>query len=162
MSNAIPPRKDDTVSLERDVAWTKDIAERLIAINKRLQGMEREDEVEAALETAGDAIIVADYAGVIVQANKAAEGLLKANGTLVGRPITSIMPERYRAMHLHGFARYQATRVPTLIGKVVKVNALRGDGTEQPVILSLTSHMVNQQERFVAIIRAADVQIIEL
>lgn len=75
----------------------------------------------------------------IVSANRAAEALLGyAPGTLIGRRLQDIIPERYRAAHREGMARYRASRVPVLIGRVVAVEALTADGREIPVELSLS------------------------
>lgn len=75
----------------------------------------------------------------IVFANRAAEVLLGyAPGALVGRPLQDVIPARHRRAHREGMARYKATRVPVLIGRVVSVEALAADGTVVPVELSLS------------------------
>src|SRR5437879_10015480 len=92
------------------------------------------------LDALGDAVVAADGANRIVYVNPAAERLLGwPAAELLGRPITTIQPERMHAMHLAGFHRYVATRVPKLAGHAVRVPALRRDGTEIDVELSLAA-----------------------
>ena len=82
--------------------------------------------------------MVADESNTIVWANRAASQLLGwPDHDLVGQPLTTLMPERFREMHLHGFERYVDTREPTIMGKPVRVPAMRRDGSEVPIELVL-------------------------
>lgn len=92
----------------------------------------------ALVRGARDAIIVADARGHIVEVNPAAEEMLGwTQAELEGRPLTAIMPERYREAHARGLARLLATGVTTLIGRTVQVEALRQDGSEVQIELAL-------------------------
>lgn len=57
---------------------------------------------------------------------------------LSGRRLVTIVPHRLREAHLAGFGRFLLTRQPQLIGAQVDVPALRRDGTEVPVSLTIT------------------------
>lgn len=83
-----------------------------------------------------DAVVAVDEAGVVVFANAPALRLLRHDG-LVGRPLLTIVPERLRSAHLDGFARYRDTGQSRLRGRTIRVPALRGDGTEHDVDLTL-------------------------
>jgi PAS domain S-box-containing protein len=101
-----------------------------------------------------DAVVVADEHGNILEVNRAAADLFGTPAAdLVGRPLTQIMPERYRAAHEAGLARYLRTGVASLIGKAVQVEALHRDGREIPVELSLARLGDTDEPRFAAVIR---------
>jgi diguanylate cyclase (GGDEF)-like protein/PAS domain S-box-containing protein len=57
---------------------------------------------------------------------------------VMGEPITIIVPERMRGAHTKGFARVVAGEKPTLGGKTVEVFAIRKDGTEFPIEITLS------------------------
>jgi signal transduction histidine kinase len=63
------------------------------------------------------------------------------------------MPERYRAAHQAGLERFARTRVPTLIGRTIAVEALRRDGTEVRVELALSLLRSAGGLQFAAVIR---------
>lgn len=70
------------------------------------------------LDAFADAVVAADSAGNIVYLNAAAERLLGwTSSELLGCPLTTLIPERLRATHQSGFARFQSTREPRLIGR---------------------------------------------
>ena len=95
---------------------------------------------QTVIEDLMDAVVVADADGLILWINPAAERLLGwSRNDLVGLPLTTIQPERMRGPHLSGFHRYQRTHEPRLIGSAIRVPALRRDGTELDIELTLTS-----------------------
>jgi sigma-B regulation protein RsbU (phosphoserine phosphatase) len=92
------------------------------------------------LAVLADAVIAADATNRIVYANPAAGDLLASDWReLVGRPLTMIVPDRLQAAHLTGFNRYLETRQARLIGRPARVAALRADGTEVEVELTLNT-----------------------
>lgn len=94
----------------------------------------------AAFDLLPDAIVAADEQGKIAFANQAATKLLGWSAEeLHDRPLTTIMPARMRAIHEAGFARYVATHQPRIMGHPIRVPALRRDGTEIEVELTLGS-----------------------
>jgi PAS domain S-box-containing protein len=56
---------------------------------------------------------------------------------MVGRPLTVIIPERFRALHTDGIARVRRTGKSKVAGKVVELSGLRRDGSELPIELSV-------------------------
>ncbi|HEY0358805.1 MAG TPA: SpoIIE family protein phosphatase [Mycobacteriales bacterium] len=93
------------------------------------------------LERLADAVVVADLDMRVLYANPAAEKLLGYGPTeLTGRPVTDIVPTRLRDAHVAGVARYRTTGTAVLVdGRPAAVIALRADGAEQPVELSLSA-----------------------
>src|SRR5437660_765787 len=99
------------------------------------------------LDSLGDAVVAADGANRIVYVNAAAERLLGwPAGELVGQAVTTILPPRLHAVHLAGFYRYTATHQAKLIGRPVRVPALRRDGTEVEIELTLAAFRTEKGE----------------
>jgi PAS domain S-box-containing protein len=95
----------------------------------------------AAYDGLADAIVAADGRGVVVYANPAAERLMGwLKDELIGRPITVLMPARMRPAHSVGFNRYMSTREARIMGRSVRVPAIRRDGEEIDVELTLSPY----------------------
>lgn len=83
-------------------------------------------------------LIVISGEGRIEFANPAALGLFGyTEKEMIGQPITIIIPERMRGAHSGGLARVASGEKPNLSGKTVEVSALRKDGTEFPIEITL-------------------------
>jgi len=95
-------------------------------------------ENHAILEALGDAVVVADGDNRIVWVNHAASQLLGwQEDALVGLPLVTLMPERFRDLHIAAFERFVQTNEPRIMGRPVRVPALRRDGVEVPIELVL-------------------------
>lgn len=102
----------------------------------------------ALLDGLPDAVVIADRSGSITYVNGAAGRLLGgAAADVVGLPLIAIVPERYRAEHAAGWDRYVRSGVARLVGGgTVRVAALRRDGREVDVELSLSAHTTTAGE----------------
>src|SRR5262249_13190231 len=101
---------------------------------------ESEERFRAVSQMAHEAIISADCAGVIIQWNRGAEHIFGYPAAeVVGRPLTVLMPERYRADHSAGIERVRTTGESRILGRTVEVQGLHKDGREVPLELSLSS-----------------------
>lgn len=58
---------------------------------------------------------------------------------MIGQPITIIIPERMRGAHMAGLARVAGGEKPNLGGKTVEVYAVKSDGTEFPIEITLST-----------------------
>jgi PAS domain S-box-containing protein len=107
------------------------------------------------LNSLADAVVTADGAGRITYVNNAAARLLGwPEGELIGRPLVTLIPDRFHPRHEEGFARYLATRVPQLLGRPVRLPTLRRDGGEVEVELTLAALRTGEgQDLFVASLR---------
>jgi PAS domain S-box-containing protein len=108
------------------------------------------------LEGLGDAVVIADEHNRVTYINASCERLLGwRRAELVGRPLVTLVPERFRERHMAGFRRYLSTREPTLIGTgSVRLPALRADGSEVEVELTLTAQRLSGgRDVFVASLR---------
>ena len=93
------------------------------------------------LDLTRDAVVVGDRTGRVVYANRAAETLLRwPPGELLGKPLTAFIPPALRGNHTAGFNRHRATRSARILGRTIRVPALRRDGVEIRVELTLEAH----------------------
>jgi PAS domain S-box-containing protein len=147
------PSEGDTRGRARFfTAIVRDISERVRLVEAL---RESESRVEAILESANDGIVSVDHEGIVVLWNQHAERLFaRTRAEMVGEPLTAIIPERFRALHEAGLARVARGGEQHVIGHTVELAALRRDGSEFPIELSLA--MVareNEAPFFTAIIR---------
>ena len=113
-----------------------------------------EDRFRSVVQSASDAIVLADVHGTIMLWNKAAEHLfLYTESEAVGQSLTRIMPARYHEAHEQGLMRLHATGVSRLIGKSVELHGLRKDGVEFPMELSLGTWKGGGETYYCGIIR---------
>ena len=106
------------------------------------------------VETAPDAIVLADSRGTIILWNKAAQTLFGyTEEEAIGQPLTCLMPDRYRDAHQKGLERVRATGYSRLAGKPVELRGLKKDGTEFPLELSLGTWQSGGRLFFSGIIR---------
>jgi len=109
---------------------------------------------DAVAGSSADAIICADGDNRILSWNKAAEhmfGYLAAEA--LGQSLNIIIPTKYRAMHEAGLKRAAAGLSTKLVGTLVTVPALKRDGSEFPIELSLSHWSEGGEDRFGAIAR---------
>lgn len=110
--------------------------------------------LEAIFETATDAIITADQDGDVVSWNPAASRLFGYTPVeIVGEPLWTIVPERFRQAHKEGLARVVSTGETRIIGETVEVHGLHRDGHEFPIELSLATWIEDDQRFFSGIVR---------
>jgi PAS domain S-box-containing protein len=93
----------------------------------------------AIVEGAPDGVLLVDPGGRITFANRYVETLLGyAPEALIGKTIEFLMPERLRGRHLSHRAAFQASPSTRAMGSGLELVALRGDGSELPVEISLS------------------------
>lgn len=92
----------------------------------------------AALEAAPCAILVTNTEGVITLANPEAERLFACDrGTLLGRPIETLLPDDLRTSHVVHRNRFVAQPTARPMGRQRDLRARRTDGTVIPVEVGL-------------------------
>jgi PAS domain S-box-containing protein len=98
-----------------------------------------ETRADAILKTALDAIISMDCAGRIIEFNRAAETTFgHSRADVLGQSLADVLiPPALRDAHKAGLERYLTTGEGPFVGKRVELSALRRDGTEIPVELSV-------------------------
>ncbi len=93
------------------------------------------------IETALDAFVQMDESAIITDWNSQAEKIFGwSNAEAVGRPLADlIVPEQHRARHRGGLARFLRTGEGRVLGTRLEIEALRRDGKEIKVELSITA-----------------------
>ncbi|NIP41802.1 MAG: PAS domain S-box protein [candidate division Zixibacteria bacterium] len=129
--------------------------ERQVTVSKvRMALRESEAKFRSVMESAIDAIISGDVSGNIRAWNSAATALFQYNEEeVIGQPIEIIIPERFRKQHREGLQRVSSGGPSHVIGKTVELAALRKNGTEFPVELSLATWFLDDERYFTGIIR---------
>ncbi|HMG95397.1 MAG TPA: PAS domain S-box protein, partial [Gemmatimonadaceae bacterium] len=94
----------------------------------------------AILDSALDCILTIDHEGCITEFNPAAERTFGFNrNDVLGKELADvIVPPSLREQHRRGFARYLATGEARVLGRRVEMTAVRSDGSEFPVELTIT------------------------
>jgi PAS domain S-box-containing protein len=128
------------------LGYAREMAEREradaeIAERRRAKAALHENEARnaAILETALDAIVTRDSDGTILEFNPAAEQAFgyKRNDVL-GRDLAeTIIPAHLREPHRRGLSRYLATGEGPALNRRLQLTALRADGTEFPIEVTI-------------------------
>jgi PAS domain S-box-containing protein len=131
--------------LIRDVSEREKALEQLTASEGRMR---------AVMNAANDAIVVADETGAVMLWNPSAERVFGlTEEAMMGKQLTSIIPERFRQLHEEGLRRVRTGGEHHVIGKTVELAAIHSDGSEFPVELSLGTWKVGEEHFFCGILR---------
>ncbi len=115
---------------------------------------ESEERFRCLVESAPDAIIVGDQRGHIISWNQSAQRMFSyTDEEVLGKPLTLLMPARYREAHHKGLERLRSTGQATMIGRTMELHGLRKDGTEFPLELSLACWKTKEGTFYSGIIR---------
>ena len=116
--------------------------------------LESERRFHSVVQTATDAIVLADGSGNIIAWNRAAQTIFGyREEEVMGQPLTMVMPERYRDAHRKGMARLQAGGEAHVIGTTVELHGLRKVGSEFPLELSIGTWQATDGPFYSGIIR---------
>jgi PAS domain S-box-containing protein len=116
----------------------RDITERKTAEEALL---ESEEMARGIIDSALDAFIQMDEDGHVVGWNPQAEALFGwSRDEVVGKPLGNLLvPQRHRARHEAGLARFLKTGESAILGKRIEMDALRRDGSEIKIGLKVTA-----------------------
>ncbi len=115
---------------------------------------EGQERLRAVVDTAPDAIILANSQGLVTGWNPGAQALFGyPAGEIIGQPLARLMPERHRARHTTAFDSLSTGSDSRLLGRIVEVEALRRDGSEFPAEIVLGSWMAPEGRHFSAVLR---------
>ncbi len=113
-----------------------------------------EEKHRVIVEAAHDAVVSMDERGDILLANPSTRRIFGYDPVeIVGKPMTMLMPEMMRKLHLDGFRRYLATGKRHLNWQGVEVTAQRKDGQEFPVEVSFGELTSDGHKLFTGFIR---------
>jgi PAS domain S-box-containing protein len=106
--------------------------------------------VRHILDSAPDAMVIIDPTGTIVFANRQVTVLFGYESREVkGKPVELLLPERFRSRHVQHRTGYATNLRVRPMGNGLELFALRKDGTEFPVEISL-SPISDQGEKLIA------------
>lgn len=101
-------------------------------------------------------LLIVDDDGTVVMANRVlAASLGYTPAILVGKPLSGLLPERYRGHHAGLMAGYRSTGESRMMGQGRDLTALHADGTELPVEIGLSR--VRWQRRTMTLAAVSDI-----
>ena len=131
---------------------TRDLTER-----KRHEEALRESEARTRLilDTALDAVMTIDEHGIVKEWNPQAERIFGWRyGEAVDRRISELLiPPRYRTAHENGLRHFLATGGGSFLNRRVEISAVRRDGSEFPVELSVVPYRIGEAWLFSGFVR---------
>lgn len=152
------------IGIQEDITARKHMEEELKSLNEMLkqrasdravQLMESEEKFRKISASANDAIIMLDDEERVSYWNAAAEKIFSySKEEVVGKNLhTLIIPVVFQNRHLEGFKEFQITGQGPVIGKTVELTALRRNGEEFPIELSLSGVQIKGRWNAIGIIR---------
>jgi PAS domain S-box-containing protein len=110
---------------------------------------------EFIIERAYSAVVSMDEQGLVTAWNPSAEATFgRAREDVLGRPVAElIIPERLRDAHREGLRRFLDTGKSRMLDRRLALRALRADGTEFPVELTISAFEEEGRWSFHAFIR---------
>ncbi len=101
---------------------------------------ESEERVRAVLNSALSAVVVMDSEGKITEWNARAEQMFeRTRREALGQKLSeTIIPPRYREAYRRGLEHFLATGGGPVVNRLIEASALRRDGSEFPVELSIS------------------------
>ena len=114
-----------------------------------------EARLRATIEAAFDCVVAIDGRGNILEFNAAAERCFgHRRADVLGRSIAElVIPHRHRSLHDAGLANFHLTRQGAYIGRRVETTALRADGTEFPIELTIGVAPWGDDDMFIGYLR---------
>ena len=147
-----PYNSQELKAILRRAVAVKGLAVRAEYVEQALRASE--ERFRALVESAADAIVLADHMGHIIWWNGAAEQMFgRSKREALGQPLTILMPERFRAAHNAGMARLTQGGASKLIGTTIELVGLTSAGHEFPIELSLAWWQAKEGVFFSGIIR---------
>lgn len=105
-------------------------------------------------ETATDGIISVDDQSTIRYANSAASQMFGYElPEMLGKELTSLMPERFRVRHITSLGKYVTTGQRHIDWRCIELLGLHKNGREFPIEVSFGEHIRNGKRFFTGIVR---------
>ena len=117
--------------------------------------MQKSEEFNRGItETAVDAIISINSHGYVLSWNSASERIFGySSAEMINKKLTRIIPKQFRTSHNKGIEQRRSGSTEKIVGKTVEITALRKNGNEFPIELSLSNWEVDNQQYYTGIIR---------
>src|ERR1700693_1645463 len=140
---------------ERTADLQESHLETIFTIEKSKKALiESELKFRSLVESASEAIILANSSGEIIFWNKGAQMIFGyTEGEIMGKPLVVLLPERYRDGHQKSLKRLQETGDSRLKGKTVEMEGLRKEGEEFSLEISMATWKTEKERFYSGIIR---------
>jgi PAS domain S-box-containing protein len=125
------------------------------AIAREEESNARKELLRATVNSSLDGVVIADARGDIVEVNEAAAQMFGHMASdMEGKEMSAlIVPPRMRAAHQEGMSRFISTGNAKVMGRRIELAALRSDGSEFPVEISIAATGGGSATKFVAFMR---------
>ena len=132
--------------VDRDITARKDIEKALRTSEQRYF---------QATTTLRDAFVILNDMGQVIEWNPAAETIFGySREEMLGRDVHEVLtPERYRVAYRQAWPRFRETGQGAAISKMLELIALRRDGREFPIELSLSAYQQESAWQAVGLVR---------
>jgi diguanylate cyclase (GGDEF)-like protein/PAS domain S-box-containing protein len=132
--------------ISRDISESKRLAKRLQESESRFRGI-----CSGAL----DGIICIDQEGKATVFNYAAEKMLGCKSEeIIGNELQGVLvPTRYQSLYREGLEKFRASGDAPIFGKTFELMATKGDGSEVPIELSISSVRIDDSWQAIGVIR---------
>jgi PAS domain S-box-containing protein len=139
VSITISPIRDASGAIVGASTVARDLTERRNAERADRQSAELRQRMGAIVDSAIDCIVSIDHDAAIIEFNPAAEHAFDyRRDEVIGKPLAeTIIPPSLREQHAAGFANYLRTGEGPVLGTHVELTAMRRDGSEFPIELSI-------------------------
>ena len=135
-------------SLEENKRLNRELEHQIETLRKS------EERFRSLVNASYDAIVIADAQGNILSVNGATEKMFGyGEKELEGKPLTILMPERYRESHRLGMKNFVASDLAPHTGKAFEFAGRRKDGSEFPLELNVSIWVSEGEVNFGAVIR---------
>lgn len=130
------------------------------SVPKRLSAGEMPELFRLIFDSAADALLVADDNGIILLANHQCQNLFgRTPAQLEGMSVDDLLPARLRGVHQQHRQRYAQQPSPRPMGVNTALWALRSDGSEVPVEISLSPLRLGSRQLVCANVRDVSEQL---
>ena len=124
------------------------------AVRDAVKQKQSEKRFRGLLEAAPDAMVIVDQEGMIIMVNAQTEKVFGySRGDLFGQHVELLVPTRFRDVHPFHRKQYGKNPLPRPMGADLELYALRKDGTEFPVEISLSPMETEEDNLIIAAIR---------
>jgi PAS domain S-box-containing protein len=112
---------------------------------------ENEQRYRALVESDPGGVVIIDADSEILAVNPSMCRIFGYTmGQMVGKPLTVLIPHRYREAHMTGIRRYLLTGERSIRWQAIQLPALRRDGSEFPVEINFGEYTTNEGRKLFA------------
>ncbi|BBW90865.1 GGDEF domain-containing protein [Pseudoalteromonas sp. PS1M3] len=109
---------------------------------------------KAILDNVNDCIITSDKRGIILSANSKVKNIFGYRpDELIGKKLNILMPEKHARLHDKYMQSYQTTGRAKIIGVGRELPALRKNGEQFPMELSLSEVLIDNEKAYIGIVK---------